>query len=231
METEDFQWNGKVLSDTWVVYAYNKSLFSKIATGGSNKVVGANPVVQLCEIKEVKELIYYLQLMAVRKKNGMLNMHANNYIIMRKGIKPIWEDPRNEGCGAFTAILEERTGLPIFQRMVMGVLGGTFTENMDEINGIQIQYIAGKDNSKPGSMLKIWDGKPGRDLNSFIRCMNPLLLEDIKDLSLKFSPYSAKPCYGGSIFGKLTQSNANSRQKGGFQSGSGGQRKKYNRKY
>ena len=89
------------LPNQWVLYLYDKQLFKKMA---NRPGFNAKPHKEICTITTINDLIYILQLLEVKSNqlsSTKINLDANDYIIMRKGIEPIWEDPKNSNGGTF----------------------------------------------------------------------------------------------------------------------------------
>lgn len=234
-----------LLPDEWELYLYDKQLFKKLASKEDFK---AQPHRALCTIRTVNDVIYLLQLMKLKgplvtaqkstnphyktqnrpKQTAnpnveKLNLDMNDYIIMRKGIEPIWEDPRNKNGGTFTIITEHKKGYDIWATFIMYILGETLTTDMNNINGISVSYISDSTNqnvsaNKNGSTyIKIWDGKQGR--SNFIDTLPEEIISKIKNDSTRYANNNTKSDYNESnIFAKL---GANS-SRGGFNSGRGG---------
>ena len=106
----------------------------------------------------------------------------NDYIIMREGIEPIWEDPRNKNGGTFSVKIGHKKGYENWSMFMTHILGETLMQDMSNINGISMSYISSDDDMGPtvaegtissvgsapspsfadrgSTFLKIWDGKP-----------------------------------------------------------------------
>lgn len=243
-----------LLPNSWVFYLYDKQSFKKMA---SRPNFQAKPYQKLCDIETVNDLIYILQLMEVKAdtKNktdqtrdgrpvhpdlsgtNRINLDMNDYIIMRDGIEPIWEDPKNSNGGTFTIKIPHSKGYSVWSMFVMYMLGETMTYDMANINGITVSYIPDSPNSynspynNPFSpdnsftYIKIWDGKSNRSKEEFFNILPVDLYEKIKSFELRYSRNNEKPDYGGRhIITKLTNSKANSynrKERGGFHSGGG----------
>lgn len=133
-----------------------------------------------------------------RSKSKILNINLdmNDYIIMRKGIEPIWEDPRNKYSGTFSIKVHHTKGYDIWSTFMLYLLGETLTKDKSKINGISVSYISSDSNifnaDNPGTkdcftFLKIWDGKPHRLPNEFIDILPQEILEKIKNESVKYA--------------------------------------------
>jgi len=129
------------LPNKWVLYLYDKQLFKKMA---NRQNFQAKPYKELCIISTVNDLIYLLRLMEVTIDTSgdkfKLNMDTNDYIIMRQGIEPVWEDPKNSDGGTFTIKMGHENGYDVWSTFVMYMLGETLTNDMSVINGITVSY-------------------------------------------------------------------------------------------
>ena len=193
------------LPHKWILYLYDKNMFKKIVNRPN---IQSKPHKKLCTISTVNDLVYILQLMQVRKETnfktqGEINLDVNDYIIMREGIEPIWEDPKNSKGGTFTIKMNHSKGYEVWSMFVMYMLGETLTYEMEHINGITVSFISHKNfshgqnnNNSSYTYLKIWDAKPGRTREDFINILPLDILERIKNESLMYSQYSEKKHYG-----------------------------------
>ena len=184
------------LPNQWVLYIYNKNAYKKMVNHTSYNEA---PHSVLCTISTVNDLIYILQLLEVEvddklnyKRTNKINLNTNDYIIMRKGIEPIWEDPKNSNGGAYTIKVPSSKGYELWSEFVMYILGETFTYEMNYINGISVTYVVNDDST----LIKIWDGKPNRTLNEFKNIVPDYLLNKIMVDSQRYSPNKTKNKYG-----------------------------------
>jgi hypothetical protein len=230
-----------VLPNKWVLYLYDKSLFKKMA---SRSNLQAKPYRQLCELTTINEVIYLFQLMKTVNNNivgepsdnshngnvsdHLLNLDVNDYIIMRNGIEPIWEDPRNSNGGMFSVKMAHQKSFDIWSYFVAYILGETFSENMEEINGISVSYISDPSNfngAASHSLVKIWDGNHNRTKDIFTNIMPTDLFEMIKMESIMYVPNNTKKNYGDKgIISRLRQQSGRG-NRGGFTSSQRGQRR------
>ena len=222
------------LPNKWTLYLYEKQLFKKMADRPNFK---ATPCKELCTIGTVNDLIYILQLMEVKTEpkiklgpitSNKINLDANDYIIMRKGIEPIWEDPKNSNGGTFTIKMNHIRGYDVWSTFVMYMLGETMTYEMDNINGITVSYIPDTNCprgqlSSPGdsyTYIKIWDGKPNRTKEQFINILPLDLYEKVKNESLMYSQNNKKEDFGKKSivnkFNSVRRNTHNTRERGGF---------------
>lgn len=227
------------LPNQWVMYLYDKQLFKKMA---NRPTFQAKPHKEICTITTVNDLIYILQLMKIKTEpkvkigpldNNKINLDANDYIIMRKGIEPIWEDPKNSNGGTFTIKMPHSKGYDVWSTFVMYMLGETMTYEMHNINGITVSFIsdANSFHNAPSisnnnyTYIKIWDAKSDRTRDQFINIMPLDLLDKIKNESLMYSQNNKKKDFNEkNIVNKLNtgkQNNYNKRERGGFTNYSG----------
>lgn len=218
-----------LLPNEWVLYLYDKQVFKKMANKTNFQ---AKPHKILYTISTVNDIVYILKLMAVKNKpkikydlsnNNKLNLDINDYIIMRKGIEPIWEDPKNSDGGTFTIKLDHAKGYDVWSMFIMYMMGETMTDEMHNINGITVSYIADSYNfTTNGSnncftYIKIWDGKSNRTKDQFIKILPPELFNKIKSESLMYSQNNTKKDFNEKvIITKLNNSEKNNKYKGGF---------------
>lgn len=226
-----------LLPDQWILYLYDKKVFKKMA---SDQNFQAEPNKKLCTISTVNDLMYILQLMKIKtvlKKNSSadsipvsdipnINLDMNDYIIMRKGIEPIWEDPRNKCSGTFSVKVSHKKGYDIWSTFVLYLLGETLTNDSSTINGISVSYISSDAyNSSPDikkcyTFLKIWDGKPNRPSDKFVDILPAEILEKIKSKTTRYVLNDQKKGYSeDGIILKINKGRQNENSKpirGGF---------------
>ncbi|AAV50761.1 eukaryotic translation initiation factor 4E-like protein [Acanthamoeba castellanii mimivirus] len=241
------------LPNEWVLYLYDKQLFKKMANRPNFQ---AKPHKALCTISTVNDLLYIMELMKVNndpkiksvETDGKINLDANDYIIMRKGIEPIWEDPRNSNGGTFTVKMDHSKGYDVWKIFIQYILGETLTSeisDMKSINGITVSYISDSYNfQNPASKntlgntlgnslgnslgnglgnsftyIKIWDGKPDRTRDQFVSMLPATIIDKIKSDSLMYSQNSKKKHFNEkNIIGKLNSGRKPSNTRGGFSS-------------
>lgn len=200
------------LPHEWVLYLYDKQSFKKMVNKPNYKI---KPYTEICTLSTVNDLIYILQLMEVPLENGITsgnkiggkrNLDANDYIIMKKGIEPIWEDPRNSNGGTFSIKMNHSKGYDVWMMFVMYMLGNTLTPEIEHINGITASFIPDSNNftlNTHGSTnanytyIKIWDGREGRTRDDFVNILPDDLLMKIKGESLMYSQNNKKKDFGG----------------------------------
>lgn len=168
---------------------------------------------------------------SINTQSNKLNLDMHDYIIMRKGIEPIWEDPKNSDGGTFTIKMAHTKGYDIWSLFIMYMMGETLTRDMGEINGITVSYISDSNSfHNPNAMgngtytyLKIWDGKSNRTKDQFIDILPDDLYEQIKTESLMYSSNNTKKHFNeANIIGKLKKNRYDrdgDRNRGGFVTG------------
>jgi len=221
------------LPNPWVLYLYDKQTFKKMA---SRPTFQAKPYREICTMNTVNDLMFIMQLMEAPAESTMkidtvsnlkINLDMNDYIIMRKGIEPIWEDPKNSKGGTFTVKMAHSKGYDVWSTFVMYMVGEIFTEDMQYINGITVSYICDTNSfHNPVShsindftYVKIWDGKSDRTRDQFVNIIPDDLLDKIKNESLMYSIHNTKPAFGdGSIIDRLNGAyhNNSRHERGGF---------------
>lgn len=242
-ESTDVTLNTK-LPNNWVLYLYDKQLAKKIVNRPNYQV---SPNKKVCTISTVNDLIYLLQLMeaeaeleikiedramvhssepqAVTRKN---NLDMNNYIIMREGIEPVWEDPKNSNGGTFSVKMAHSRGYEIWALFIMYMLGETLTYDMDTINGITVSYISDNNNyhnplstvNSNYTYVKIWDAKKDRTKEEFTSILPMDILDKIQNdplASTAYSKNSIKKDFNEKNSSKFfSRPNSFGREKGGF---------------
>lgn len=200
-ETEKNELLSMPLPNNWIVYLYDKQLFRDIS--GLKK----KPHTEICRLETVNDAIYFIQLMSVKNTTKLhptfkLNLDMHDYIVMREGIEPIWEDPKNCNGGTFTIKMPHSKGFTVWSMFMMYMLGETMTYNMEMINGITVSYIADGYNSSSSSnstYVKIWDAATDGSVEKFTKTLPRDLYEKIKptsNLTLRYTPNTSKKNYG-----------------------------------
>lgn len=229
-----------LLPNKWVLYLYDKQLFKKMANRSNFQ---AKPYKELYVITTVNDVAYILRLMEspVDRVGDKvrLNLDVNDYIIMRQGIEPIWEDPKNSDGGTFTIKMNHENGYNVWSMFVRCMLGETLTKDMTIINGITVSYISDTNNLKNRdaamvgnpvdyTYIKIWDGKSGRTRDQFVQILPKDLIEMIEHESLEYFAYKEKNKFNEpGIVAKLHNNKQSYRggERGGFSTrGRGGRR-------
>lgn len=224
------------LHTPWVLYLYDKQRFKKMANKPN---FDSKPHSEICTINTVNDLIYILQLMQVKcepkikigsEGSNKINLDMNDYIIMRKGIEPIWEDPKNSDGGTFTVKMNHDKGYDVWAMFVMYMLGETLSPfDMDHINGITVSYISDASSfhgsTSPLSThdytyIKIWDGDCNRSTKEeFMNILPMEIVNKLRGESLMYSKNNKKRNYGDkNIIDKLHQpiNNHQGRERGAF---------------
>lgn len=210
----------------WVLYLYNKSAFKKMADKSDGYI---KPYRQVAVIKTVNDLIYILQLMKVPTKTNLgtikINLNMNDYIFMRKGIEPIWEDVKNSNGGTFSIKVKQEKSYDYWMHFVIYIMGETLSNEMQYINGITISNLSNFScandpvTGSSFSLLKIWDGKSNRD--NFIESLCDSIQKKIIGVSTLYTLNNTKKNYGDkNIVNKLRSTRgsngSNGSRMGGF---------------
>ena len=132
-----------ILNDEWILWFHNPldndwSIESYIEIG------------EIKSIEDFWELVSYLN-----------HNHVNNSMLflMRKGIKPIWEDDNNKDGGCWSFKISKKDIYKAWCELCISILGETLTINSKDNSDITGISISPK---KAFSILKIWN----RDLKS-----------------------------------------------------------------
>lgn len=188
------------LPHRWTVYLYDKTAYKQLSRKAQ---LTAKPHTAICTLETLNDLIYFLQLMEApiaKSIHGQkINLDANDYIIMRENVEPVWEHPRNKDGGTFTMIVPHEKGYALWSLFVMHLVGETLTDEMSDITGITSAFMYDVHNTSGGlahTYIKIWDSKPNRDKNSFVDILVPELASQITDLSLQYLPNNTKRHFG-----------------------------------
>jgi hypothetical protein len=149
-----------------------------------------------------------------------LNLDQNNYIIMRKGIQPLWEDPKNSNGGTFTINIDHSKGFNLWMQLFICMIGETFCAEMDNINGMTVSYIPKNQEHNAAiagsTYIKIWDGKAGRTENDFIRILPAGIKKMIQGESLRYTQNNSRQHYGnGDIISRI-KNTRNNKSYGGY---------------
>ncbi len=229
------------LPNKWTLYLYDKQLFKKLVNKDNFK---EKPHKEICTIQTVADLLYILRIMKAKAEpkvkiasvnTDIINLDTNDYIIMRKGIEPIWEDPKNSNGGTYTIKMAHSKGYDVWNTFVMYMLGETMTYEMHNINGITVSYISDGNSQRPfgngtipnsryiGSnnsytYIKIWDGKQNRSVNDFEKILPTDLFDKIKAESRMYSLNNTKKDFNEkNIINKLSSQRGYSKENsGGF---------------
>lgn len=174
------------LPSEWCLYLYDKQIFAKMAQRVVNATAPPNEMVH--KLTNLSDLIYLTQLMEVKIKtenkfDHRINLDMHNYIIMRKDIQPVWEDPRNRDGGAFTIKIRHSKGYSLWYKLITRMIGETLMYNIEKsqsINGITVSYIQGDSDENCFTYIKIWDGKQGRTKEDFIGLLPSDIINEFK---------------------------------------------------
>jgi hypothetical protein len=199
-----------MLPNVWVVYIYDKNAFKEITKHSTS---GSKPYREICKLSSVNDVIYFIKWMgqtvdteetsaSTVPSDSKLNLDMNDYIIMREGIEPIWEDPRNSHGGTFTIKMDHRRGYEIWCKFIMYMVGETLITDMKNINGITVSYISDSYSvgppaaTKTYTYLKVWDGCPRESTKDFVMLLPIDIMTVISKESLKYTLNSTKKHYG-----------------------------------
>lgn len=209
------------LHSAWTLFLYDKKTYKKIM---DKPEIEAKPHRFVAELTTVDNLIYFLKLMGHKAESKLafetkamnrLNLDMNDYIVMRKGIEPIWEDPKNFNGGTFSVKMSHAKAYEVWSLLMMYMMGETLTKNMDDINGITVSYVSDINNyhnnySSPSknntyTFIKIWDANPNRTTaEEFIQILPSDIVEKIKGESLMYFKYNKKKHFNDqNIIGRI----------------------------
>lgn len=217
------------LPNNWVLYLYNKQTYKKLA---NNKNCNDIPHRDVYKVETLNDVIHILQLMEVKIPMGAannelgnkINLDCHDYIIMRKGIPPVWEDAKNKDGGAFTLKVAHRKGYKLWSTFAMHMLGETLmsdAEDMAYINGLTVSFIPGPNEESCHTYLKLWDGRPDRAENAkedFMSVLPSTLLKEIEDESIMYSFHNKKKDFNQQHILSSLNRPRNSFRQGGFKS-------------
>jgi len=201
--------NKLMLKSIWVVYVYDKQVFNRYY----RELTSNKPYIEICKLKTVADLAYFIKFMGefVDMNNTQRVFDKKDYVIMRDGIKPIWEDEKNINGGTFTIKMDHERGYSSWVEYVMSIVGETFSEEeeMEHINGFSYSFISGQNNvynprsitdkMPNSSYFKIWDGKRNRTEQSFMNIMSPDLINLTQPPdTMRYTPNNEKKNFGDS---------------------------------
>jgi len=102
---------------------------------------------KICKFTTVEEVIAITDSLPVDLvKNCML-------FIMRDGIKPMWEDPRNRNGGCFSYKVSNKNVFEVWRDLTYVLVGESISTNNNFINGVTGITISPKKNF---CIIKIW---------------------------------------------------------------------------
>lgn len=219
------------LPNQWVLYLYDKALCKKMTNRPNFQAKSHR---EICTISTVNDLMYVIHLMEskLEDKPGStkINLDANDYIFMRRGIEPLWEDVKNANGGTFTIKMDHEKGYHTWLTFMLYMMGETMTYDMNSINGLTISYISDSFGSKyinstannvsSYTYIKIWDADPNRDVDKFFAILPNVLKAQIKDESLQYSSHKKKKHFGHENIVK-TINDPRSNRRGGSQNRGG----------
>jgi hypothetical protein len=92
--------------------------------------------------------------------NILGGLNKKNFFLMKKDIKPIWEDDKNKNGGTCSMKIPITKSLDMWTDLSMYIIGETFIDckiKMDDINGISIC------SKNIWSIIKIWNSNSDND--------------------------------------------------------------------
>jgi hypothetical protein len=214
-----------LLPSEWIVYLYDKQKCKQVTKKPGSKVEDAQKVV--CTLKTVNDLEYFIQLMGVRleiadnPQGPKINMDCNNIIIMRQGIKPVWEDPKNAEGGTYTAMVPHHKGYYMWSNLLMYIIGETMCDDVYDINGLEVSFHPETNDTSKVSIngcrtcVKVWDGHKGYNAEKFGKLLPKDMQDALNGESIRYSPNREKNSFGSA---KVNSSRGN----GGFSDGKQG---------
>ncbi len=144
-------------------------------------------------IENHERFIYVLKLMATpnnnQKKydilnNNKKNLDIYNFIIMRKNIRPIWEDDKNKNGGTFSVKVPHLIGYDLWA-LFLKYMGESLTSEMEFINGMTVTYVTDNNsltNSGGHTFIKIGMEKQAEPWNNSRRYCQIKFLKKLKIL-------------------------------------------------
>jgi hypothetical protein len=139
-----------LLPDEWTLYLYDRNAFKNIDQ--SDKNIKKQAVTPVCNFVSVNDVSFFLKLMEHVGKENIKNVYKNDYIIMRKNIKPAWEDPMNENGSIYSFMATKEIGYMFWSELVLYMIGETMNKNNNIINGMTFSNVYGKDQI----LIKLW---------------------------------------------------------------------------
>ena len=107
-------------------------------------------------------------------------LNKKDYFLMRKGIKPLWEDPNNRNGGICSLKIPITKSADIWSELSMYLVGESFFEDVDKMNDINGISICPK---SVWSIIKIWN----KDCNNNLEENLPeIFLKKYNKCSIKY---------------------------------------------
>ena len=126
-----------VLSDKWTLWAHLPH----------NTDWSVNSYIEISTLGFVEETIAVTEtLPSILVENCML-------FLMRKGIKPTWEDPKNRNGGCFSYKVSNKNVYKVWKELTYVVVGGTISKQTAFVNSVTGITISPKKNF---CIIKIW---------------------------------------------------------------------------
>lgn len=191
------------LPSEWVVYLYDKTAFN-----ARNKRLPPNPNIEVFTMSRINDLVYFLRLMKNKAYPNStksivdslkINLDVYDYIVMRKGVRPIWEDPKNKDCGSFSMKVPHTISYDVWLEMASLIIFDNFVTDKSSINGFSCKYhVEGAIKGENGmfNMISVWDGKSNRKETEFQTIINPSFMKKINKCTLRYAHYNKKSGYG-----------------------------------
>ena len=125
------------LSDRWTLWAHLPH----------NTDWSINSYIKIYTFTSVEETIAISETMpSVLVENCML-------FLMRDGVKPTWEDPKNRNGGCFSYKISNKSVCKVWKELSYVVVGGTVSKQMNYVNNVTGITISPKKNF---CIIKIW---------------------------------------------------------------------------
>jgi len=125
------------LSDKW-------TLWSHLPHNSDWSMASYIPIITLSSVEEAIAVMEILPNTLI--ENCML-------FLMRQGIKPMWEDPKNRNGGFFSYKISNSQVCKVWRNLSYVTLGGTISKNATFVEGVNGITISPKKNF---CILKIW---------------------------------------------------------------------------
>ena len=112
----------------------------------------------------------YIKIGSFDSVEGLLSIHDSppkelaDYcmlFVMKEGIQPIWEDPRNVGGGAYSYKIKSARVREVWEDLIFLVCGATLNSSPECITGISVSP------KRNFNILKIWTTSESVDVSAF----------------------------------------------------------------
>lgn len=217
----------------WVIWVCNKKVFKRLKVG-DKKAPYEDPNKIVTTLRTINDILYFLQLLQVPanacEKSNKMNFDMENFILMREGIKPIWEDKANSNGGTLSIKIEHHLGYDIFQSFVVYMM----SENLSIApNGISVTLIEGNESSvntppnKKYTFLKLWYGQSDQSKDTICASFPQELMMKISTQSIRWSSFNDKDEFNNAGIVKHITGNGRGRGRGGYNRGGRGRGNRY----